>query len=153
MSDTKTEIWFYHLERSTLDQVLPGLLEKTLQRGWRALVRAGDSGTADDLDEMLWAYRPDSFLPHGRADADHAQVQPVLISESGDNLNSAQTLFIVDESELGSTEGYARCFIIFDGRNDQSVQHARNRWRGLKDSGAELQYWKQDEDGRWARSA
>ena len=40
MSDAGPEIWFYHLERSTLDQVLPGLLEKTRERGWRALVRA-----------------------------------------------------------------------------------------------------------------
>ena len=31
MSDAP-EIWFYHLERSTLDQVLPGLLEKTRER-------------------------------------------------------------------------------------------------------------------------
>ena len=153
MSDAKTEIWFYHLERSTLEQVLPGLLEKTLQKGWRALVRVNDAGTVDDIDELLWTYRAESFLPHGRADAEHANGQPVLISESGDNLNSAQTLFIVDEAELGSTEDFARCFIIFDGRNDQSVQYARNRWRNLKDSGCELQYWKQDEEGRWARAA
>lgn len=153
MSDTKTEIWFYHLERSTLDQVLPGLLEKTLQRGWRALVRVKDVADIDEIDELLWTYRPDSFLPHGRADAEHANRQPVLLTESGENLNSAQTLFIVDESELGDTEDYARCFIIFDGRNDSSVQHARNRWRDLKGGKAELQYWKQDEEGRWARAA
>ena len=153
MSDAKTEIWFYHLERSSLEQVLPGLLEKTLQKGWRALVRVQDTATVDDIDELLWTYRPDSFLPHGRADGEHANGQPVLVSESGDNLNSAQTLFIVDEAELGATEEFARCFIIFDGRNDQSVQHARNRWRDLKGTDCDLQYWKQDEDGRWARAA
>ena len=152
MSDAKTEIWFYHLERSSLEQVLPGLLEKTLQKGWRALVRVTPANV-NDIDEMLWTYRADSFLPHGRADAEHPDRQPVLLTESGENLNSAQTLFIVDESELGPTEEFARCFIIFDGRNDQSVQHARNRWRSLKDGGASLQYWKQDEEGRWARSA
>lgn len=153
MSDAKTEIWFYHLERSSLDQVLPGLLEKTLQKGWRALVRVNDERTLDDLDEMLWAYRPDSFLPHGRAGEEFSDRQPVLLTESGENLNEAQTLFIVDESELGGTEDFERCFIIFDGRNEYTVQHARNRWRGLKDSGLELQYWKQDEEGRWARAA
>ncbi len=39
----KPEIWFYHLERSTLDQVLPTLLEKTLERGWRALIKSAHS--------------------------------------------------------------------------------------------------------------
>ena len=33
------EVWFYHLERTSLDQALPELLEKTLARGWKALVR------------------------------------------------------------------------------------------------------------------
>lgn len=153
MSDAKPEIWFYHLERSTLDQVLPTLLERTLQRGWRALVRGAASHALDDIDELLWTYRDDSFLPHGRADGEHAARQPVLLSESGENLNGAQALFIVDDSELGATEGYARCFIIFDGRDEQALQQARGRWRTLKAEGADLAYWKQSDEGRWEKAA
>ena len=37
------ELWFYHLERGELERALPPLLEKCLQRGWRALVRAGEA--------------------------------------------------------------------------------------------------------------
>jgi DNA polymerase-3 subunit chi len=148
VSDAKPEIWFYHLERSTLDQVLPGLLEKTLQRGWRALVRGAAAHRLDDIDEQLWTYRADSFLPHGLASEDHAARQPILLSESGENLNRAQALFIVDESELGATEGYERCFIIFDGRNEQALQFARERWRALKAADANLAYWK-----RWEKAA
>jgi len=153
VSDAKPEIWFYHLERSRLDQVLPGLLEKTLQRGWRALVRGGAAHRLDDIDEQLWTYRADSFLPHGLASEDHAARQPILLSESGENLNRAQALFIVDESELGATEGYERCFIIFDGRNEQALQFARERWRTLKAADANLAYWKQTDEGRWEKAA
>ncbi|MDB5454933.1 MAG: polymerase chi subunit HolC, partial [Caulobacter sp.] len=42
MAATPCDVWFYHLERSALEQVLPELLEKTLGRGWRALVRGPD---------------------------------------------------------------------------------------------------------------
>ena len=153
MSDATPEIWFYHLERSTLDQVLPGLLEKTLQRGWRALVRGAVAHRLDDIDEHLWTYRADSFLPHGLASEGHAARQPILLSESGENLNGAQALFIVDESELGTTEGYERCFIIFDGRNEQALQQARERWRTLKATNANLAYWKQTDEGRWEKAA
>lgn len=153
MSDAKPEIWFYHLERSTLDQVLPGLLEKTLQRGWHAVVRGAASHRLDEIDEQLWTYRPDSFLPHGLASEAHAARQPILLSESGENLNAAQALFIVDESELGATEGYERCFIIFDGRNEQALQQARERWRTLKTAKANLAYWKQTDEGRWEKAA
>jgi len=147
------EIWFYHLERSTLDQVLPGLLEKTRERGWRALVRAADPGLLDDIDERLWTWRDDSFLAHGRASEPQAERQPILLTESTENPNGAQALFIVDSAELGATEAYDRCFIIFDGRDEASLAGARTRWKTLKAQDANLAYWKQSPEGRWEKAA
>ncbi len=153
MSDIKTEIWFYHLERSTLGQVLPGLLEKTRERGWKALVRAHDPRLLDEIDEHLWTFRDDSFLAHGRASEPNAERQPVILTESEENPNAAQALFIVDSAELGATEAFDRCFIIFDGRDDQAVTDARVRWKSLKEAGANLAYWKQSPEGRWEKAA
>ncbi|HYC98645.1 DNA polymerase III subunit chi [Brevundimonas sp.] len=147
------EIWFYHLERSTLDQVLPGLLEKTRERGWRALVRAAGGGLLDDMDERLWTYRDDSFLAHGLASEPEAARQPILLTDSTENPNGAQALFILDDAELGDTKGFDRCFIIFDGRNDTALAAARVRWKTLKDAGANLAYWKQSPEGRWEKAA
>lgn len=153
MSDAKPEIWFYHLERSTLEQVLPGLLEKTRERGWRAQVRVADPGLLDEIDEHLWTWRDDSFLAHGRASGPQAARQPILLTDSEENPNGAQALFIVDSAELGATEGYNRCFIIFDGRDDRSLAGARARWKSLKDQNANLAYWKQSPEGRWEKAA
>lgn len=147
------EIWFYHLERSTLDQVLPGLLEKTRERGWRALVRASDERLLDDVDDRLWTYRDDSFLAHGRADGPEAARQPILLTTEVENPNGAQALFILDQSELGDTKGFDLCFIIFDGRDEAAVAAARVRWKTLKDAGADLAYWKQSPEGRWEKAA
>jgi len=150
---TNPEIWFYHLERSTLDQVLPGLLEKTRERGWRALVRAADERRLDDIDEHLWTYRDDSFLAHGRASDPEVARQPIVLTQSGENPNGAQALFIVDDAELGDTKGFDRCFIIFDGRDETALAAARVRWKTLKDAGANLAYWKQSPEGRWEKAA
>lgn len=152
-SAAKPEIWFYHLERSTLDQVLPELLDRTLQRGWRALVRVVDLRRLEDIDERLWTWREDSFLAHGRADQDHAERQPILLTQSTENPNGAQVLFIVDGAELDPTETYERCFIIFDGRDETALHAARERWRGLKARDASLTYWKQTDEGRWEKAA
>ena len=157
MSETGSpEIWFYHLERSTLDQVLPELLDRTLKRGWRAQVRLSEPRLMDQIDERLWTWRDDAFLAHGRADADHAARQPILLTAAGDpngmNLNGAQALFIVDDAEIGELEGWTRCFIIFDGQNDAALTGARERWRTLKAAGADLAYWKQTDEG-WLRAA
>lgn len=147
------EIWFYHLERSTLGQVLPGLLEKTRERGWRAIVRAADTRLLDEIDERLWTYRDDSFLAHGRASDPNPDRQPILLTESLENPNAAQALFILDGAELGDTEALERCFIIFDGRDEASLSGARARWKTLKDAGAALAYWKQSPEGRWEKAA
>lgn len=153
MAEAGPEIWFYHLERSSLDDVLPGLLDKTLERGWRALVRVADPRRMDEIDERLWTWRDESFLAHGRADALHADRQLILLSETGENLNAAQALFIVDSSELGGTEAYDRCFILFDGQDEQALTGARQRWKTLKEQGANLAYWKQSPEGRWEKAA
>ncbi|WP_339913809.1 DNA polymerase III subunit chi [uncultured Brevundimonas sp.] len=147
------ETWFYHLERSTLDQVLPGLLEKTRERGWKAMVRVSDPARLDALDEHLWTWRDDSFLAHGRASEPNAERQPILLGESDENQNAAQALFIVDGAEISVTDGLERCFIIFDGRDDQALATARERWKTLKAQGADLAYWKQSPEGRWEKAA
>ena len=151
--DRSGEIWFYHLERSTLDQVLPELLDRTLQRGWRALIRVADPALMEQIDEQLWAWRDDGFLAHGRADQPHAERQPILLSDGGAGANGAQALFIVDRSDLDASEPFERCFVIFDGRDDEALKHARERWKTLKSAGADLAYWRQTEQGRWEKAA
>ena len=56
-----TEVFFYHLERQPLDRVLPSLLEKTLERGWKAVVRVGNEQRLEALDLALWTFRDESF--------------------------------------------------------------------------------------------
>ena len=49
-----TEILFYHLHRQPLERVLPPLLEKSLERGWRAVVQASSEERIEALDAHLW---------------------------------------------------------------------------------------------------
>lgn len=153
MTEASGELWFYHLEQSTLDQVLPELLDRTLQRGWRARVRVADADQRRDIDERLWTWREDSFLAHGMAGEPHAERQPILLTGDDENLNGSQALFIVDQSDMSLTEEFERCFIIFDGRDEVALTTARARWKTLKDQGAKLAYWKQSAGGRWEKAA
>ena len=141
------EVWFYHLERSSLEQALPELLEKTLQRGWKAVVRAREAGRAAQLDEWLWTYRDDSFLPHGSGHEPNAARQPILLTTGGENPNGADALFVVDGAELGDIEGYARCVVIFDGGDETQLTAARAQFKAAKASGATVSYWKQQARG------
>ncbi|MGG2476032.1 DNA polymerase III subunit chi, partial [Rhizobium sp. BR5] len=59
-----TEILFYHLTESKLEDALPPLLEKSLERGWKVAIQTVDEERRDFLDTHLWTFRDDSFLPH-----------------------------------------------------------------------------------------
>ena len=153
MADGAGDVWFYHLERTSLDQALPELLEKTLARGWKALVRSTARERVEHLDGWLWSYRDDAFLPHGLADEPMAERQPILITTGMDNPNGADALFLIDGAEAGDVSGYERCVLLFDGRDEAATAAARGRWSGFKQAGAAVSYWRQGETGAWRKEA
>lgn len=152
-----SEVLFYHLERQTLEQALPLLLEATLKRGWKAVVQAGSPERVAALDAHLWTYRDDAFLPHAaKGDAqfaEHAAEQPVWLTDGDDTPNGAEVLFLVDGAERTAIDGFTRCVFLFDGRDETGVAAARGHWSRLKDSGHELTYWQQNGEGKWEQKA
>ena len=146
------EVWFYHLERTGLDQALPELLAKTLEKGWRAVVRTREDTRVDQLDGLLWTYRDDSFLPHGPAGEPGAARQPILLTTGMANGNAADALFLIDGAEAGPLEGYTRCVVLFDGADEAQLAAARAQWSALKTTGAPVSYWKQQARG-WTKQA
>lgn len=154
MTDSpQTEVLFYHLERSPLERVLPDLLEKTLERGWRAVVQGGSQERIEALDSILWTYREDSFLPHGTARDDHGEAQPVYLTCDDETPNGASVRFFVDGAESSDLGGYERVVFLFDGQDETAVARARTQWTSARDAGHAVTYWQQDEQGKWQKKA
>jgi DNA polymerase-3 subunit chi len=147
------ELWFYHLERSELERALPPLLEKCLQRGWRALVRGGAADRLEALDTALWTYRDESFLPHGR-DVDPApERQPVLLTTLAGNANNAQALFLIDGADPGDISCFERSSLVFDGRDARALELARSQWKQARDAGLAASYWRESAAGKWEKQS
>jgi DNA polymerase-3 subunit chi len=144
-----TEVYFYHLERQSLDAALPKLLELSLKRGWRAAVQAASEERVEALNTLLWAYRDESFLPHGTARDGRPSLQPIYLTAGDDNPNEAQVRFLVDGAILADASPYVRVAYIFDGRDQDAVARAREAWQDAKARGDAVSYFQQDEDGRW----
>jgi DNA polymerase-3 subunit chi len=144
-----TEVFFYHLERATLEEVLPTLLERSLERGWRAAVQAASEERVEALDTLLWTYREDSFLAHGTARDGPASAQPIYLTVGAGNPNEAQIRFLVDGADLEDAAPYTRVVFVFDGRDADAVSRARAQWQEAKAQGLSVSYWQQDSDGRW----
>lgn len=148
-----TEVLFYHLERQPLEHVLPALVEKTLERGWRAVVQAGSDERVEALDTLLWTYKDESFLPHGTKRDGRAAEQPVYLTTGDENPNSATVRFLVDGAPLPALSTYARIVTLFDGHDATAVERAREQWKAAKAEGCEATYWQQSSQGRWEKRA
>lgn len=158
MNDTKpstggSEVWFYHLTHWPLERALPPLLEKTLERGWRALVRVGSAERLSHLDQHLWTWRDESFLPHGSEADEGADGLPILLTLKDDNPNRADVQFVVDGAEPHDLKSFERTILIFDGRNEDAVAEARSEWRKAKEIDLDVSYWQQNDAGGFEKKA
>jgi DNA polymerase III subunit chi len=149
-----TEMLFYHLKGQTPEQVLPALLQKSLERGWRVVVQASSDERIEALDAHLWTWRDDAFLPHGTWRDAEAAEQPIVLTVNEDNPNGAAVRFLIDGATMAeAASSYERVVLLFDGDDPDAVEAARGRWSEAKAAGIEATYWQADEGGRWRRQA
>jgi DNA polymerase III subunit chi len=154
MAGPMTEVLFYHLKGQTLEQVLPPLLQKSLERGWRVVVQASSDERVEGLDAHLWTWRDDSFLPHGTWRDSEAAMHPILLTVNDTNPNGAGVRFLVEGAGMpGDAASYHRLVLLFDGDDPEAVEIARLRWGEAKAAGFDATYWQADEKGRWQRQA
>jgi len=149
-----TEILFYQLNGQTPEQILPPLIARSLERGWRVAVQASSEERVEALDAHLWTWRDDSFLPHGTWREAEAAEQPVVLTVNADNPNGAAVRFLVDGAAVpANASAYQRLVLLFDGDDPEALETARERWTKAKKEGFEVTYWRTDENGRWQRQA
>jgi DNA polymerase III subunit chi len=148
-----TEIRFYHLEQRRVDQALPGLLERALEEGRRVLVRTSSDEMVAALNDRLWTYDDASFLPHGAAGDGDPTSQPVFLTAEVENPNAATMLVRLSGIEAGEAdEAFDLVVLMFDGRDEAALAHARGEWRRLKDGGRSISYWRESDEGGWEQA-
>jgi DNA polymerase-3 subunit chi len=149
-----TEILFFHLQRQPLEKVLPVLILRSLERGWRALIKAASPERMEALDDCLWSFSDGSFVPHGTDKEADPAAQPVLLTLSEANANSANVLFLVEGAGMpADLSPYERVTLLFDGADDESVAQARRTWSEVKKAGLAASYWQESPAGRWEKKA
>lgn len=148
-----TEVLFYHMTESKLEDALPPLLEKSAERGWRVTVQFRNAERRDVMDAHLWTFRADSFLPHATDEKEKPEIETILLSVGDTNLNASNVRFYVDGAAPENVGGYERVVLMFDGYEESEVDAARSHWKRLKQDGHDLTYWQQNSDRRWQRKA
>ena len=124
------DVWFYHLERQSLEQVLPVLLDRALQRQWRVVVQACDAERVAALDELLWTWSDEAFLAHGTAGDGDPDLQPIWLTTESDDPIGADMRVFVDGAAAHDVLAEAgvvprqRAVVMFDGRDPEALAGA-----------------------------
>jgi len=146
-------VMFYHLTRSTVDEVALMLAQKALEQGWRVMLRAADRPTLERLDKQLWLGPDDAFLPHGLEGGPHDADQPLLLGQ-GAPINGARAILLVGSLPIDPVEAaqMERIWLLFEDGDPDQVAAARTQWKAITDAGLPAQYWN-DASGKWEKKA
>lgn len=145
------DIRFYHMEQATLDQALPAITMKAFQSGKRVMIRVPDKAGATRLNDLLWSFHPNVFLPHGADGDKHADKQPVWITSAETNDNNAEILILTHGCTADNVADFDMVCEMLDGRVESQIKDARARWKIYKADEHELTYWQQDDGGKWGK--
>jgi DNA polymerase III subunit chi len=145
-----TDIWFYHLERTGIAEALEPILEKSLERGWRARIQCDDEARLSALDDDLWTRRAGAFLAHQREERPRAERQPILLAKGGGNQNNARVLFLLTGDDVPDFNAWERICVVFDATDQQSLGWARGLWKAWSKDHP-CSYWKQKPEGGWQK--
>jgi len=148
------EILFFHLQSRPLESVLPTILERALARGQKVVVEVSSPERLAAVDDHLWTYSDESFLPHVTAAEPDAAANPIVLTTQAHNPNGAVVRICADGVRIpDAMQDYERVVLIFDGDDPEALAAAREDWKKAKASGAAASYWQLDEAGRWEKKA
>lgn len=133
-----THINFYKLSGDFEQALLLAcrLVEKARQQGLQVLMHTPDEATSQQLDELLWSFKPSAFIPHA---IEATPISPVAISHGDDPGEHHDILINLTEEVPGWFSRFEKTFeIVYD--DQKVVEVKRERFRFYKSRGYPLQY-------------
>ncbi|MBI3562524.1 MAG: DNA polymerase III subunit chi [Gammaproteobacteria bacterium] len=114
------------------------IAEKAYQTQHRVYLHVASPEQANELDTLLWVFRPGSFVPHCLGDAPHAAATPVLIGNELPPPQAGDVLINLSDQVPGFFSRFARVAEIICG-DEPSRQKGRERYKFYRERGYPLE--------------
>lgn len=134
-----TKVGFYVIQEASAEkrlEVAVRLADKAFQRGHRIFINAEDEQQAHRLDELLWSFRPASFLPHGLQGKAHANT--VAIGWGQEPLDHDDLLINLQLEIPAFFSRFARVAEVVT-QDERSLNALRASWKFYQSRGYELE--------------
>jgi len=139
-----TQVNFYTLSNNAPDarlQFACRLAEKACELGHHIYIQTASAATAKQLDDLLWQFKPGSFVPHELVEQAVAKNSPVSISAHPAPPEFTDVLINLGDAACANHQQFARINEIITPDAD-SIQAGRQRYRIYRDAGVSLETFK-----------
>ncbi len=110
------------------------LVDKAYSLGHAVYVLAGSEAQAEALDDLLWTFRQDSFIPHERYPLTGEENSPVLIGTVLPTEATAQVLINFTDRLPEGFERYERVVELVD-QTPEVLTQSRERFKQYRERG------------------
>jgi DNA polymerase-3 subunit chi len=117
-------------------------ITRCYRNGQTVAVYAPDTGEAAELDNALWTFRQNSFVPHVRLEeADEPLIEPVLIFSGKPGDLAAEVLFFASvERDLSWFVRFPHIYDFAPVYDDELKASARQRFNTYKEAGYRMRF-------------
>lgn len=132
---------FYVLKNqdsSAWEQFACRLTHKAYQLGHRICLLALDKNQAKRLDQLLWTFNANSFIPHALEGEQSSSNAPIVISSQSCNEKTRDILITLGEAQENLVTEFERVAEVVGGPED-GRKKARERYRFYREKGYDLQ--------------
>ena len=145
-----SEIYFYNTSSRDFLRDITLLIERLYLLEHKVIVLCPDNNVSAIVDDYLWSYKDESFLPHSIADQDHSELDSIIISSHQLNLDFYKILIVFKGSSISFdySNNFEKVYYFFDDNSNDEREIARTLWKEAKKSGTKCKYW-QVQENKW----
>ena len=146
-----TQIIFYSTAPLQVEKTLFALLEKSIEKGNKSLLLFKDKEKCSLINEQLWTYKQNSFLPHiSEDDQIYNDIDvPVYLSTKNENPFKAELLFSIDGYLPDNIQNFERVIIIIDVNDELLNEKYKNYYLDINKNFEDIVFYKSDDNGKW----
>ena len=142
--------FFYNASHRDVVADIAWLTENIFKKNNRIIIFCTDQETAELVDEFLWSYRDDSFIPHSLKKYGEASHNPILVTTDLDEGYDHNVLLAFNGVLIKKNDWqrFAKIYYFFDDQDIKEKENARSMWKIFSSLDVDCKYWI-NEKNKW----
>ena len=138
-----TKVIFIEVTANRMEMSACQIAERTYLRGDRLHIMAADQRQAARFDDLLWTFRPDSFVPHGSfGGKKNEPLPPVVITTDPEKIPGFESLLMLDYCPVETVAQFSQAIHLVIVDNRERLAASRDYWIQFKEAGFKLSHQK-----------